>query len=56
MTGLLLLLLLQGFCFVTPDAVRKLVAEAGLEIVKESLVSSDNIYYNRDYLCVVKKI
>jgi len=45
----------QGFCFVTPEAVRKLVAEAGLELIKESEVSVDNIYYNRDYLCVVEK-
>mmetsp|Transcript_30919 Transcript_30919/g.49894 ORF Transcript_30919/g.49894 Transcript_30919/m.49894 type:complete len:278 (-) Transcript_30919:473-1306(-) len=48
----------QGFCFVTPDAVRKLVSEVGLEMVKESVVGAagvDNIYYNRDYLCVFKK-
>ena len=49
---------IQGFCFTTPDAVRKLVAEAGLALVKESAhdQKSSNIYYERDYVCVVKKI
>lgn len=28
---------------------------SGLELVKENQVSADNIYYNRDYLCVVEK-
>ena len=43
-----------GFYFVTPDIVRTLVRKSGLEIVKESVPSSGNIYYNRDYLIVLK--
>jgi hypothetical protein len=30
--------------------------QAGLELLKESQPSAGNIYYNRDYLCVVKKV
>jgi hypothetical protein len=29
--------------------------QAGLALVKESQEASNNIYFNRDYLCVVQK-
>jgi len=44
----------QGFCFTSPDAVRVMVKRAGLEIVQESQIDQSNVYYYRDYLCVVK--
>ena len=45
----------------TPDQVRLLIRRSGLEIVKESCTAgepcakSPNVYYNRDYLAVLKK-
>mmetsp|Transcript_26036 Transcript_26036/g.85666 ORF Transcript_26036/g.85666 Transcript_26036/m.85666 type:complete len:144 (+) Transcript_26036:397-828(+) len=45
----------QGFCFTSPDIIRTLVKNAGLEIVKESSVDGNNIYYSRDFLCVLRK-
>ena len=46
---------MQGFCWVSPDIVRVLVQQAGLEIVRESTVSDSNVYYYRDFLCLVRK-
>ncbi len=28
---------------------------AGFEVVRESEVRGDNVYYNRDFLCVLRK-
>ncbi len=48
----------QGFCWVSPDIVRMLVNKSGLEILKESqsVPQSENLYYMRDYICLVQKI
>lgn len=46
----------QGFCWLSPEMVRAMVAGAGLELVRESKAGLvGNIYYNRDYLCLVRR-
>mmetsp|Transcript_28125 Transcript_28125/g.86216 ORF Transcript_28125/g.86216 Transcript_28125/m.86216 type:complete len:314 (+) Transcript_28125:56-997(+) len=42
-----------GFYFTTPDAVRLLVAKAGLAVLRESQPDPSNTYYNRDLLLVL---
>lgn len=44
-----------GFFFTTPDAVRKLVTEAGFTILRESETDPSNIYYHRDFLLLLQK-
>ncbi|CAM9507307.1 unnamed protein product [Discosporangium mesarthrocarpum] len=44
-----------GFYFICPAMVQKLVAEAGLKIVKEAPFDPTNIYYYRDYLIILEK-
>ena len=45
-----------GFVWTSRDAVRKLIAKAGFEIVDESRESDgeDNVYFARDYLVLVR--
>ncbi|KAG5184383.1 methyltransferase type 12 [Tribonema minus] len=46
-----------GFYFMCPEMVRFIVAKAGLRIVREGPPegTTDNVYYNRDFLIVVEK-
>lgn len=46
-----------GFYFLSPDVARQLACKAGFEVIKESSSQGDtkNVYYLRDYLCVVRK-
>jgi SAM-dependent methyltransferase len=41
--------------FITPDTIRTLADHAGLELIKESRPNPDNLYFNRDYLAVLRK-
>ncbi|CAK0869135.1 unnamed protein product [Prorocentrum cordatum] len=46
-----------GFYFLSPDIARQLACKAGFEVVQESSSQGDttNVYYLRDYLCVMRK-
>ena len=47
-----------GFYFTTPDAVLKLISEAGLRVVRrsdEEIKSTTNTYYLRDFLVIVER-
>lgn len=45
----------EGFYFMVPEAVRTLVARAGLRVVDELSGRAGNFYYQRDYLALVEK-
>lgn len=45
----------EGFYFMTPEAVRTLVQRAGLRIVAEQSDVPGNFYYDRDYFVVVER-
>lgn len=49
-----------GFYFVSPDIVRQLATKAGFDIVKESPQLAEdfpeNIYFQRDYLVLLRKV
>ena len=44
-----------GFYFMCPEMVRQLARQAGLEIVREAGERKGNVYYNRDFLCVMRR-
>lgn len=46
-----------GFYFVVPSMIRLMILKSGLQIVCESSPDMDpqNMYYNRDYIVIVKK-
>jgi SAM-dependent methyltransferase len=45
----------EGFYFMTPQAVRTLVERAGLRVLEERGGEPGNFYYERDYLVLVEK-
>jgi len=44
-----------GFYFICPEIVETMVSHLDLVMVKKSIPSPDNMYYNRDFLCVLQK-
>eukprot|EP00743_Colponemidia_sp_Colp-15_P009231 GILK01010079.1.p1 GENE.GILK01010079.1~~GILK01010079.1.p1 ORF type:complete len:284 (-),score=41.78 GILK01010079.1:85-936(-) len=44
-----------GFYFLSPEIVRKLAQESHFIIEKESVHSESNLYYNRDFLVVLRR-
>lgn len=44
-----------GFYFISPDIIRHLANKADLEIVQETPKDETNLYYNRDFLCILRK-
>lgn len=45
----------EGFYFMTPEAVRTLAHRAGLRVVEELNGSGGNFYYERDFLVLLEK-
>lgn len=45
----------EGFYFMTPQAVRTLIERAGLRIVAEQSDVAGNFYYDRDYFVLVER-
>ncbi len=45
----------EGFYFMTPEAVRTLIGRAGLRVVEEMGGQPGNFYYGRDFLVLIEK-
>jgi ubiquinone/menaquinone biosynthesis C-methylase UbiE len=46
----------EGFYFMSPQMIRALIEHTSCTVVKESQSSGDNLYYDRDYLVVIRKM